>query len=175
MNPYSKALFQLASSSEEKKTRLHNLKMLNDRFESHTTLKKFFSSPTIDLEAKKQFLEKLPFDEGLRQFLALLVEKNRLFFLSTIIDDYEKLLHQAYDIIEVKLTTAVPIDSETKVALLEKLKQLFKKNVDLKEFVDESLIGGGFLTVNNMLADFSIKGELEKLRMTLLSRSPNVV
>ena len=169
---YSKALFQLESSLEEQENRLALLKGFADDFSKNNEIRNFFLSPQIPLEEKNRVIEnglKKTEDQLVIKFLKFLLLKGHLKLIPLITKEYEQEILEKKGILEGKLRTSIPIEKTVKEHLLKSLEKLFRKKIELKEIVDPSLIGGGVVSVNNQLLDFSLKGKLDKLKEDLLS------
>lgn len=74
-------------------------------------------------------------------------------------------------ITESVLTTAVKIDPEIKNQVSGLIKKIFKTKVDLKENIDDSIIGGFILKVEDNYIDASIRNKLRKIRAELTTGS----
>lgn len=168
---YSKALFQSGSSKEELERRLSDLTQIIETFKQFPKVSKFFASPQISIESKKQALNSAlsGIDPQLKYFLFLLLDKNRFKLLPDILHFYRSMVIERIDALEVHLITASPIDAEIRNSLKEKLEKMYRKTILIKEEMDPTLIGGGILMIGNQQIDFSIKGKLAKLKRDLLS------
>jgi F-type H+-transporting ATPase subunit delta len=70
-------------------------------------------------------------------------------------------------ITESVITTAVKIDPEIRNQVSALIEKIFKTKVDLKENIDESIIGGFILKVEDNYIDASIRNKLRKIRTEL--------
>ena len=70
-------------------------------------------------------------------------------------------------ITESVLTTAVKVDPEIRKQISDLIEKLFKTKVDLKENIDESIIGGFILKVEDNYIDASVRNKLRKIRKEL--------
>jgi len=74
-------------------------------------------------------------------------------------------------ITETLLTTAVKVDTGIKKQVTDMIADLFKTNVDLKENIDVSIIGGFILKIEDNYIDASVRNKLRKIRKELNSGS----
>ena len=75
----------------------------------------------------------------------------------------------SHQINTVKLTTAHPLDENTKATILANIQQqLVGKIIDLQINIDEKLIGGFVLESNNTLFDASIARDLKDIQKQFL-------
>ncbi len=70
-------------------------------------------------------------------------------------------------ITESVLTTAVKIDPEIRNQVSALIEKIFKTKVDLKENIDELIIGGFILKVEDNYIDASLRNKLGKIRAEL--------
>jgi F-type H+-transporting ATPase subunit delta len=97
-------------------------------------------------------------------FNKLLVNKGRESDLPEIITAFIKQYKDYKNIHVVKLTTAAPVGSEIKDAIVAQLKKTSNmQNIELESSVDEKLIGGFTLQAGDKLVDASIAYDLKQI------------
>jgi F-type H+-transporting ATPase subunit delta len=62
------------------------------------------------------------------------------------------------------VTTAVPLSSDTKKSVLNYIKNQTKSTIELKELVDESIIGGAIIKMGDKQLDASVSKEILELK-----------
>ncbi len=99
------------------------------------------------------------------QFLA----RKRLFPKSkNILLCLEKLIHQASGVVVVKVISAKPASEETRREITDLVKKRYSaKEVKLEEKIDERLIGGMRIEVNDEVIDASFKNKIDTLQAYL--------
>jgi F-type H+-transporting ATPase subunit delta len=63
-----------------------------------------------------------------------------------------------------KVTTAVPLTEALKTKVLAKVKELTKKDVEVINIIDESILGGFILRVGDIQYNASIANKLNNLK-----------
>jgi F-type H+-transporting ATPase subunit delta len=129
-------------------------------------LKDFLMSPQILTEDKKAILEKAlkgRANEMFVQFLHLLIDKKRFWFVEEVLDGYGYLYERHKGIVEVRAITAISLDERLKQKTIEKLEQETGKKIRLTEEVDPKILGGMVLVMEDKIIDGSIRFRLEKL------------
>lgn len=170
---YSNVLFNLDTSEKILQTRCALLNGMMDVFRKDLSLMQFFTSPQISKESKAKILRTVFSnyeDPVMLDFLEMLIEKNRFKFLPEIKREYIAKATNQLGILQGNLKSAAPLDKQVIDSLKSSLGKIYKKRIELKEFQDPSLIGGGVLYIDNKLADFSLKGKLERLKNHLHSK-----
>jgi len=98
----------------------------------------------------------------------LLVDKDRINVLSSVITGYLELVYKTASIKMIQVSTAFPFTSSQKDALIQKLKELTNaREIRLIIEVDPNLIGGFFIKTESKVIDFTIKNQLQKLAQHL--------
>jgi len=131
-----------------------------------------FENPTISADGRKGLLNKIgdavAFDKVIRNFLNLLVERNRLALITEIIAAYEKLLDEKQGVVRALVTSAKPLDAAQQSAVATKLQVLTGKQVRVELSVDPSLIGGLVAQVGSTVYDGSIRQQLNAFKNRLI-------
>ena len=102
--------------------------------------------------------------------VSTLLGKGQLGELDNITTDYQRLL-DAYHGVEgaetAEVTTAVPLDEETRLSIGKRLTEIMGKPVVIKANVDPGVIGGIIVRVGDKLIDGSIRSRLQTLSKEL--------
>ena len=130
-----------------------------------------FENPTVSTENRKDLLNKvgdaLKLDTNIRNFLALLIDRNRLDLLGEITSTYESLLDAKLGFVQAHVTSALELDSAQQGAVSAKLEALTGKKVKMRVSVDPALIGGFIAEVGGTIYDGSIRQQLQTFRNSL--------
>lgn len=172
-NRYAKALFKLAVETGDTRQVYDQMKQLDVSFASQPMLKKAVINPFVPVDDKVALLESSAKAESggtLGRFFRLLIKKGRIEFVRAIALAYVKLFRERNDIAQVEIVTAAPMPQEQIDKMVEVVKQqLGTKTLEIETKVDSSLIGGFIINVASQVLDASVKKQIEKLRLKLLS------
>jgi F-type H+-transporting ATPase subunit delta len=167
---YSKALFELARESGREESIGDEL----ERFLSALTespLGAVLSNPGFDLNSRKNILvevaKSLQLSSAAENFLALLLDRDRLAFVPSIVTSYRNLLNQAKGRVEATVIAAGPLGSTAIERLRDSLRRLSGKDVILQEESDPELIGGLVVQFEGKIYDGSVKTQLEKMKQRI--------
>lgn len=110
-----------------------------------------------------------PADENqiLDNFVKVLAENNDLRLFEQISEEFHKLELAKKGITQVEVTTAHPINRENEQEILDQLNRIAKGHYEVKKKVDESLIGGVIIRMEDQMIDASVKNNLEQLKDNL--------
>ena len=172
-NRYAKALFKHASEAGEQALVYDEMKQLELSYAQNSQLKITVNNPFVAVDEKeKVILTAAGAKAGgaLDRFLLLVIKKNRVDFLRLIAQAYIKLYRRECSIASVEIATASKLPAEQINGILDVVKKhLGSKTLEQSFKVDKDLIGGFTINVDGQVLDASIKNELNKLRLKLLS------
>jgi F-type H+-transporting ATPase subunit delta len=99
----------------------------------------------------------------------LLAERSRLELIEPVAAQYRRLLNRQKGIVEAVVTSAQPLTPDESRSVRDRVTAMTGAQVDLREQVDASLIGGLTVQVGDRLLDASVRGRLERLRNQLIA------
>jgi len=102
-------------------------------------------------------------------FMALILKHSRENLLPEIASSFTSLYKVNKNIIDVYLTSAVPLEASVKDKIVQKIKSKFKGEVVLIEQIDAKLIGGFVVKFDDKQLDASIASQLTNLKNLLLN------
>lgn len=146
-----------------------------ETFRSSQELKSSLSSPMVSNISKKNIIKSL-FKEQLEaefiSFLMVLIDRNRIGIVETILEKYLELAYKVSSVTIANVTTAIPLSPEQHDVLKGKLKQMTSaEEVRLAITVEPELIGGFIVQVDSKVIDTSLKGQLKQIASYLESDS----
>jgi F-type H+-transporting ATPase subunit delta len=106
-------------------------------------------------------------DPILDSTLHLLVDRNRLNYLTDIARLFGDMADARAGRVRGHVTTAAPLSADALARLQQSLQQLTQRNVILETRVDTALLGGVSAQVGSILYDGSLRTQLEQMRRDL--------
>lgn len=167
---YALSLYEVAKDSGQEKAYLDELTAVRDVFAREPAFLKVLTTPSIAFEEKKTILQNVfggRIEQYLLNFLMLTTEKGRIGLISDMCDAYKEQYYFENGIVEVLATTAKPISETLQAKLKAKMETLTGKKVILLLKVDEGLLGGIVVKVNNKQFDTSLRTRLSELAVQL--------
>ena len=169
---YALALYELAKENSELikvEEEINGLKLLlNKSFD----FKEMIMNPTITKEEKNkviiQMVNQYNFCPTLKKFLGFLTIKNRLFFLSQIIDSFLNFLSNSKGVLKAKLFSSKELSKTEIEKIRNELSEDFKSELNIDYIYDPTLIGGLVIQVGSVMIDTSIKTKLKKIEKNML-------
>ncbi len=167
---YAKALYDLAAE-EKLQHKVYADMQLISTISKEKDFKNLLVSPIIN-SGKKVEATVAVFDGQVQkltlEFLKLIIRKKREYTIPQVAVQFNDIYKAANEILSTEIQSAVALDENTRNQLVEKLKKQTKANeIDLKETLDEDLLGGFVLKYQNQQYDASIRRQLSELKKSL--------
>jgi F-type H+-transporting ATPase subunit delta len=105
----------------------------------------------------------------LDNFVKVLVANNDLRLFDQIAQEFHKIDLNRQGIKQVNVRSAHPLTKENEKAILAELNKLAKTKFEVKQEVDERLIGGVVIKMDDQVLDTTVKNQLEQLKDHLVS------
>ena len=165
---YAKALVQLGAEGGLVDRFRDELAAVDALFAANVELRSAFANPAFTAEQKKEIMKeligKLQSSELVANFLLLLVDKNRVAFLSQIVQTYATLADEFSGVIRPVIRTAFPLDDSQVASIQSALEKKSGKKVVAQVAVDQSLLGGVVTQIGDIAYDNSVKTQLKRIQ-----------
>ena len=166
-DPYARALFDFSVEKNIMHLITADFQNLDIFLSESAELTEFLDNPVASDEAKRDVLTKTlesQIDAETLKFLMVLISRNRINLLRSVIAKYLELVYETASIKKIEVTTASAFTNVQKNTLIQKLKELTNaREIRLVITVDSTLIGGFLIQTESRVIDFSIKNQLQKL------------
>jgi F-type H+-transporting ATPase subunit delta len=127
----------------------------------------YLNNPIVSQNAKREVLTKTlqsQVNTETFKFLMVLVNRDRINLLKSIITNYLELVYETASIKMIEVSTAFAFTNLQKNMLIKKLKELTNaREIRLVITVDSSLIGGFLIKTESKVIDFTVKNQLQNL------------
>jgi F-type H+-transporting ATPase subunit delta len=170
---YARALYEAAKDADRVAPVREELADFVEMQRQVPELRELLRNPQLDHRLKRSALEELlgGEEELVRNFLLVLVDKNRAGEVEDVVEEFERLAAREEGILDVELTTAVELSDEEARGVIQQIEQSSGRRVEATRRVDDDLIGGIVLQVGSLRLDGSVRGRLNRLRQELVQRS----
>jgi F-type H+-transporting ATPase subunit delta len=170
---YAKALFQIASEKQLLDEVYRDMGMLTDTYgipEFQTLLVQPFLKASQKCRLVESVLKKYINATSL-SLIELVIKNKRETYLPGIARNYKDLYRKARGIRSAILVTAHPVEEKVINRLRELIRKTFTGEVELTKRLNEEIIGGFVLTIEDMQYDASVARNLQKMKNQLLQTS----
>lgn len=168
-NCYSKALFDLAVENNTLDDIKEQFQIFKKIYKNDLELQKFLKAKNIDKANKKEFLDKVlkDFNKSFVSFLKVLIDSNKIDSLLEIYIQFVELYQEKNNIMFFEIHSAKKLSEEEINVIRNKLNKIYLHKIEIKNYVDESLIGGIKITNDGVALDNTLIGQLEVLKANL--------
>ena len=170
---YAAGLIKTLTSEEEYRVIKKELETFLEIISHIEEFKTGMGTLLFSKSQKKEILDTLnqqiKFNKKTYQFLRTILEQNRLMVLDSIIMMLEDLWFEKNGIEKLKVYSAVPLGPAQEKKLIKNLEAAFKKRIVIEKEVDPSMIAGLKVQRGHVFYDFSIEGNLKKLKEALVA------
>jgi F-type H+-transporting ATPase subunit delta len=126
------------------------------------------SNPIFPIEDRKRVLQTIlkqsGFSDLVKNFLNLLLDKNRIGAIDAITEHYIKLTDDASNITHAEIITAKPLKDDTLDKVVKSLEGLTSRKIKPDVTESPELIGGIVVKIGDLVLDGSVKAQLEGLK-----------
>ncbi len=164
---YAQALFDLSLENKILEKVAQDMALVNEIVNESRELRLMLSSPIIETRKKKIILSKIfkgKIEDLSLRFILLITRKGREKYIHYISKAFNDIYKDYKNIVDVVLTTTYKTDKEVKDSVLKLMADITSKNIELEELIDDELIGGFVINLEDYQYDASIKTQLKRLK-----------
>ena len=169
---YALALYELATENSEIEDIEKNIILLLEICNKNQEFLSFLKNPTYQLEVQGKIISEISkiirLNKTLYNFLQLIINKRRIYFLDKILETFIKLSLKRKGKIEAILTSSKDLSRDEKNKINEDISKAIKSNIDFIYKIDKSLISGVKIQVGSLLIDTSVSNKLKKIKQLMI-------
>lgn len=169
---YAKAFFSSAVEKRLVEDAKNDVDTLLSLIQSQPKLKELLASPVIKSKEKIVILDNIfvnRFNKLTIDFLHLLIKNNREIYLLEICLNFQVLYSKLTGIKQAQLITAIAFEDSQIQKFNELIQVNFGGKADLHTKVDEKLLGGFILRVDDHQLDASVCTQLKRMKRELVN------
>lgn len=170
---YAHAFFGVVASQKLDAAAVkQQLEDFNQTFLGSPELREVLMNPAIPSEQKLKVLDALSGRIGMlpsvRNFIAVIMDYQRLGELGDILNEYHVIADVAAGLQEASVTSARKLEESDRMQLETQISKLVGSRIRATYTEDSSLLGGVVVRVGSTVYDGSVRGQLQKLKQTLV-------
>lgn len=175
---YARALLASVASEEADAVVGELESLVTGVIDQNRALELVLLNPKMPIESKWELIDRVfggRMNGKLITFLKVVARRQRLNALRSIQRAATKLRDEAAGRVQVQVTVPQAMSDTERSALIDRLKQVFRKEVRLNVSIDSAIIGGLIIRVGDTVFDGSVDGQLQTLRKTVGSRAESAL
>lgn len=164
---YAGALFSVAQEKGLMDEIEQELKDILEALDASPDFRRVFYHPQVSTSLKKQIIKEAfgaEVNEYALNFINVVLDARREVFFKDIVTEYTRLVNETRNVVEVMITSAVEVPSDSKDNLVEALSKVTGKDVRVAYELKPEILGGLVIRIGNRVIDSSITRQLERLR-----------
>jgi len=170
---YARALVEVVTepgSGIEPQVALEQLRGVAAMIAGSEDLRNALLSPAVSPSRKRAVVAKLiDVHAKIRNFLYVVIDHRRVHEIPSMVEAFDVLLDEHLGFVRAEVSSAKALNDGQKSALETQLTRMAGKKAKLKYQTDPGLVAGVVARVGSKVYDGSVRGQLERLRATLLS------
>lgn len=165
---YARALFNLGQEDGSFDLYGQELEAFTNFCRENPEFGNAISNPIFAVGDRKEILQKVlsqsDFSDLVKNFLNLLLDKDRIGVIDAITENYARFTDEASNIAHAEIISAKPLKDETLGKIMKSLEGLTSKKIKSEVKEDPELIGGVVVKIGDLVLDGSVKAQLEGLK-----------
>ena len=178
---YATALLRLVDETGRGEVVVRQAHLILNALKTLPDLRRLLADTSVPADKKMSLLETAVSEDlssELRKFFELLIRNGRIGDITLTLKSFEDQFHESRGIVRGRLV--LPSASDASGARIEKrLKDLIEsklgKKLQLETEIDESLIGGFVLEIEDRLLDASVSRQLDIIRRQFIEKNRRIV
>jgi F-type H+-transporting ATPase subunit delta len=163
---YAEALFEISNESDVANN-------IQGDFQSFLTsideeVMKFLKHPKISKKAKKDVMETVISNELLKHFVFVLIDNNRVELMQDVYDEFTVILNQQNKLMLVTVYSKQALSKTQQDDLINSLSKKHNRKIELKNVVDQTIVGGLRIEYEGYVLDDTINNYLGNLKANLI-------
>jgi F-type H+-transporting ATPase subunit delta len=169
---YARALVDVVTepgSNIDPQMAMDQLRQVAAMVSSSDVLRGALLSPAVSPSKKRAVVAKLTnVHAKVRNFLYVVIDHRRVHEIPSIVEAFEVLLDEHLGFVRADVASAKPLNDAQRASLEAQLSRMAGKKAKLKFQTDPALVAGVVARMGSKVYDGSVRGQLERLRATLL-------
>jgi F-type H+-transporting ATPase subunit delta len=173
---YARAFADVVTEKNIDVTRaLQELHAMSGLMKESDDLRRVWENPSIPSEQKRRVMNALAEREGfsqpVRNFVAVLIDHQRIPFFAQIVREVEKEIDLRTGVAEALISSARELSDGERRILEGQVAHLTGKRVRASYSRDPTLLGGVVVRVGSTIYDGSVLGQLQRIREQIMENS----
>jgi len=162
---YATALFEAATAADTVAPTGADLRAFVAALDQSPALANVVFNPQVEADTKRRVVAQLMRDAQrlAAGVVGVMLDKGRLALIGEVADQYERFVAAASNVVEIEVTTAVPVGAEVEDLIVDRVRRSTGGEPRLTKRVDPEILGGLVLRVDDLLVDGSLRARLQQL------------
>ena len=167
---YATALFEITEGNKAEVV-MQNLIFIDETLRTNEQLFSFFNNPIITRDDKKDVAQKIfaiHIEKDVLDLLFVLIDNARIDAFNEIVNQYSSQFNIKENIVKPNIISAVELTDNQKQRVIAKLQNKLNKQIIPNYIIDENIIAGMIIEIDDKVIDFSLKEKFEQVQKQLV-------
>ena len=166
---YATALFSLKKDENQFIDSQKEIKELIKVLRENPDFLMLLDSSYKEFEEKEEIINKVfkDVDEDTKSLIKIVTRNHRALYLIDIFEGFNSLVNEYRGVLEGLVYSTEPLSESALNKLNQKISEVEKRQTELRNIIDPTLIGGVKVVINDHIYDGSIKHHIENMKLSL--------
>lgn len=166
---YANALLSIASDEKRVDYYRNEIKTIRKAFLENKQIIHLLGSAFIEFEEKEQIIDNIYNEnDNIKNFIKIIMKNKRSDSIVKIFNEFIKSCNELINIKDGIVYSARPLSEEEIERIEKSIEVRLNSKVELENVIDERLIGGVKVIVEDKIFDGSVKNKVERLKESLI-------
>lgn len=166
---YGNALLSIAIEEDKVSFYKDEIKMLRKAFNENEELMHLLSSYFVMFEEKEKIIDSIyTTNQNIASFIKIIIKNRRVNEIDKIFEEFVKRCNEVLNIKDGIVYSVEPLSKDQIKKIEDGVSKKLNCKVELENSIDEKLLGGVKVIVEDKVFDGSIKNKLERLKESLI-------
>ena len=137
--------------------------------DSDPSIAEFIKAPVVDFEIKLQLISEITKNENILNLFSVLEKNVKIEFFAEILQETLQLIKRKNGIIDVTVTSVLDLDKNQIKKVRKLVKQIFNSNAEITNVINNEIIGGVVIQVDNNILDLSLRKQFASMNDSISS------
>ena len=170
---YAKALFDFSIEKKSLEKVKKDMDYIHELCAQSEEFVAVLNSPILKVQKKKDIVVAVigkNVSDSTMDMLRIIADSRRESIIPFMSDEFIKMYNESIGLMKVDLYSAVELSKDLRDKISNRIATQTEKKIELTQHIQEDLIGGFVLKMDDMLYDASLKSSLGKLKNVLSER-----
>ena len=163
---YAEALFEIANEEEKAKSIQGDFQSFLASIDDEVM--QFLKHPKISKQDKKDVIGKATSNNLFKHFVYVLIDNNRVELMQDVYDEYTTILNEQNKLMMVTVYSKKSLTKAEQDDLINSLSKKHNRTIELKNVVDQTIVGGLRIEYEGYVLDDTINNYLGNLKANLI-------
>ena len=102
-------------------------------------------------------------------FISIMIENKKVYYLDEVCRLFREMILDEQNTTVAEVETAYPLSDEQRNLLIKSLENQYSKKIKIDEVINQSLLAGIKISINNEVTDYSVRYKLNSMKEQIIN------